>query len=723
MNQPLNQLESLGRYKLIRELGRGGMSVVYLAKDTELGREVAIKCVDTSVQVTAKLAERLRSEAKLLAQLNHSNIVQLYDVIEQGNILGLVIEYIGGDTLTQRLKQAPSKEVKLKWLAEVAEGLASAHKKGIAHCDLKTDNVLITHDNIAKVADFGIAKVKLDDYLEDDGLTRIDSVSGSYFSLSPEQATGEAVDTRTDLFSLAVLVFQTLIGKHPFGDTHNKVALLQRVISTPLEIEAISKRTLGARLAELIENLLSKNPDDRLYNAEEVAELLKSPVSRPQQPIDQTQEIPIRANSNNTQTPEQKKGYRWLMPSLMLIAGFTIGAIVLKLTTTVAPEQKLGRYIALDDIMATSSDEANSEQNRLISTTIRHSAENAILSLPNVGLVTAQDLNSTPGNLQKKALAAGVDQVLRIMVDCNISNCDVAIEQRSGAKMAVTAKKNFVVANSAATLYDLEKEIARQSADMLTGLALPKTSLNIASEDFTDYLNIYQQSKGGTASTLEHHAQIQKFIAKYPSYLPAYTLAYQVANHLRLNTGNLSPITKLKSLIESAPLKVRGSLRLKAYLCFIAIVSGDISSAQLQLNDLKTVTDDAVTISTLESALAYVKNDFDTLLELDRKNVQLRPSALNHYNLATSEYSIGNLEAAKFHVNATLALLPSDAYAKDLKGSIALSQGELDEAAAIYKHLISEHDDENYYANYGLTLLLKSDYTQAIASLTKVSLH
>jgi len=118
------------------------MSVVYLAKDTELGREVAIKCVDTSVQVTAKLAERLRSEAKLLAQLNHSNIVQLYDVIEQGNILGLVIEYIGGDTLTQRLKQAPSKEVKLKWLAEVAEGLASAHKKGIAHCDLKTDNVL-----------------------------------------------------------------------------------------------------------------------------------------------------------------------------------------------------------------------------------------------------------------------------------------------------------------------------------------------------------------------------------------------------------------------------------------------------------------------------------------------------------------------------------------------------------------------------------------------------
>ena len=166
MNTPLSQLESLGRYTLIRELGRGGMSVVYLAKDKELGREVAIKCVDTSDPSAAKLAERLRSEAKLLAQLNHPNIVQLYDVVEQDNILGLVIEFIGGDTLTQRLKQAPTKEVKLKWLAEVADGLASAHKKGIAHCDLKADNVLITQDNIAKVADFGIAKVKLDDYLQ-----------------------------------------------------------------------------------------------------------------------------------------------------------------------------------------------------------------------------------------------------------------------------------------------------------------------------------------------------------------------------------------------------------------------------------------------------------------------------------------------------------------------------------------------------------------------------
>ena len=169
MSDALNHIERLGRYQILRELGRGGMSVVYLARDSELERDVAIKCVDTSEPATARLVERLRAEAKLLAQLNSPHIVQLYDVVEQDAVLGLVIEFVGGHTLTQRLQQAPSRAVLLRWLAEVAEGLASAHQQGIAHCDLKGDNVLITQHNVAKIADFGIARAKLDDYLADEG--------------------------------------------------------------------------------------------------------------------------------------------------------------------------------------------------------------------------------------------------------------------------------------------------------------------------------------------------------------------------------------------------------------------------------------------------------------------------------------------------------------------------------------------------------------------------
>ncbi len=718
MNTPLKPMESLGRYELVRELGRGGMSVVYLARDTELGRKVAIKCVDTQDKLTAKLAARLRSEAKLLAQLNHPNIVQLYDVVEQDNTLGLVIEFVGGDTLTQRLKQAPTKEIRLKWLAEVADGLASAHQKGIAHCDLKTDNVLITNDNIAKIADFGIAKVKLDDYLEDDGLTRIDSVSGSYFSLSPEQAMGAAVDTRTDLFSLAVLAFQTLVGKHPFGDTHNKIALLQRVVSQAVEFDTSSRTILGVRLAEVIKNLLSKKPEERLYSADDVAELLRtSDLRTGSAPSnDETQEIPlVRLKSERKWLILNRT---WLMPTAMLLAGFTIGALALKLLTLTQPKQEPIRYVALDEIKVTSLKGLNSSKNPLISTAVRHSAENAILSLVNIGLVTADDLNSNAGDLATKARAVGAEQVLRILVNCNASNCGVTLEERSGSKMAVTDKRNFVVPNSL-TLFDLETEVTIRSLDILGGQAPTRTALTITDNDFSDYLDIYQQSKAGTASTLEHHKRVQAFISKYPRYLPAYTLAYQVANHIKLNTGSLKPIEQLKALIEAAPPTLVKSLSLKTILCNIAIVTNQIESAEAQLTQIRNMTSDAVAISELESALAYAKNDFDALLVLDRKNVQLRPSALNHYNLATSEYFMGNLEAATQQINAALELLPNYAYAKDLQATIAINQGDLAKAEAIYKNLISEHEDENYYVNYGLTLMLKSDFDSAITALSK----
>ncbi len=724
MTTPLNQLESLGRYTLLRELGRGGMSVVYLAKDTELGREVAIKCVDTSAPSAAKLAERLRSEAKLLAQLNHPNIVQLYDVVEQENILGLVIEFVGGDTLTQRLKQDPSKEVKLKWLAEVADGLSSAHQKGIAHCDLKADNVLITHDNIAKVADFGIAKVKLNDYLEDDGLTRVDNVSGSYFSLSPEQATGQPVDTRTDLFSLAILTYQSLIGEHPYGDTHNKIALLQRIISEPAQISPKSALILGPRLGQVLIALLNKNPSKRLYNAAQVEEILRNNTQSSSPSEDETQEIPINAHeqkgeATSIQTETKRSTFKksWL-PLLMLATGFAVGALTLDLSSK--PETSLDSvtYIALDEIKVSSTEDSPQKQNALYKTSIKHSAENALLALTNVGLVTASDLNSATGSLAQKALAAGVDKVLRVSLDCGKNSCDITLEERQGPKMAVSKRTNFISPFSL-TLSEVENQITSKSIELLGGKLTDQASVAISDKDYQRYLSVYKDSKAGTASTIQQHQAITTFIRKYPSYEPAYLLAFRIANHLNLTSGNGGPLSELEELVNSAPKTLESRVSIKIILCNIAIVTGDISQAESRLDEIRTTDADIVEISQLESALAYAKNDFDSLLELDRKNVLLRPSALNHYNLATSEFFVGNLDSANEQLDAALALLPSYAYARDLKASIAMSQGKLTDAENIYKSLINESDGGNYYVNYALTLMLKGEATSAVTMLEK----
>ncbi len=724
MTTPLNQLESLGRYTLLRELGRGGMSVVYLAKDTELGREVAIKCVDTSVPSAAKLAERLRSEAKLLAQLNHPNIVQLYDVVEQENILGLVIEFVGGDTLTQRLKQDPSKEVKLKWLAEVADGLSSAHQKGIAHCDLKADNVLITHDNIAKVADFGIAKVKLNDYLEDDGLTRVDNVSGSYFSLSPEQATGQPVDTRTDLFSLAILTYQSLVNEHPFRVTHNKVAFLQSIISEPAQISPTAAAILGPRLSQVIMGLLNKNPSERLYNASQVGEILKCSTHSTAPSEDETQDIPISADVEKYQTVTAQttaSAFRksW-GPILMLIIGFAVGALTLNLSNKPDTSLDSVTYIALDDINLVSSEDSPQKQNALYKTSIKHSAENALLALSNVGLVTADDLNSVKGSLAQRALAAGVDKVLKISLECGKNSCDITLEERQGPKMAVSRRDNFISPFSL-TYSELEKQITSKSIELLGGKLSDQVNVVISDQDYQSYLSVYRDSKSGTASTIQHHEVITTFIKKYPNYEPAYILAFRSANHLNLTSGNQSPLNELKALVQSAPNTLKSQVDLKIILCNIAIATGGISEAESCLNEIRTTDVDIVEISQLESTLAYAKNDFDTLLELDRKNVLLRPSALNHYNLATSEFFRGNLDASDEQLDLALALLPSYTYARDLKASIAMSKGKLDEAETIYKSLISESKDESYYINYALTLMLKGQAFSATPMLEKAN--
>jgi len=714
MNTPLNQLGSLGRYTLLRELGRGGMSVVYLAKDTELGREVAIKCVDTSDPAAAKLAERLRSEAKLLAQLNHPNIVQLYDVVEQDNILGLVIEFIGGDTLTQRLKQAPTKEVKLKWLAEVADGLASAHQKGIAHCDLKADNVLITHDNIAKVADFGIAKVKLDDYLEDDGLTRMDSVSGSYFSLSPEQATGKAVDTRTDLFSLAILIYQSLVGEHPFGDTHNKVALLQRIIGDPLIVHPSTQATLGLRLLELTKNLLSKAPEDRLYSAEDTAELLRSSQGPKLSEQNDTAEILIQTDAEIA-TQSKTRAWKAITSKLALVvSGFLVGLLFLKVLSPTQQAKAEVSYIALDEIKVSVSENFNSTLIPLIKTGLQQSAESSLLSFDRVGLVDADELNSVDGDYVRKARTSGVQDIVKIAANCELKKCDIKIQRRSGERMAISQQTTFPIAVN--SMVDLRSAVNAQLPKLFDESPLPRSSntIELNEEDYRRYLEINTDSDFGVSNDPKFFKQIEKLINDSPNFAPSYSLYSQLGTQLARNTGQNSILSTVLDTLETAPKSVRQNKATKRQIIVTLIEMQRISEAKVAYNSLKSDTPDELFLSEIESSIAYAESDFEKLLQLDRQNAIWRPSLTNLYNLATSEFFVGNFNEASSVINDALKLDPNDPYSLGLKATIQVSLGELSSAISTYHELLRNNQDSNSYTNYGLALTLSGEYEKAI---------
>lgn len=264
------ELIQLGHYELHDCIGRGGMGLVYRARDTRLDRQVAIKCLRTEL-FEHHYVERFKREALLLAKLNHPNIVQIYDFIEAPDQLALVMELVEGQNLQLHLREhiVPFAQ-RMRWLTEIAQGLAVAHDAGIIHRDLKAENILINQRNVAKITDLGIAKS------QDYNATLTDHVAGSYCSMSPEQAMGEAIDFKSDLFSFGILAYQLLCGAHPFGDTNNKLQLMQRIISHPPIAPGKHNPNLPPEINDLLGQLLSKDPAKRPDNTHWVAAQLET---------------------------------------------------------------------------------------------------------------------------------------------------------------------------------------------------------------------------------------------------------------------------------------------------------------------------------------------------------------------------------------------------------------------------------------------------------------
>ncbi|GGZ96831.1 hypothetical protein GCM10008090_01340 [Arenicella chitinivorans] len=708
MSDALSHITRLGRYQVLRELGRGGMSVVYLARDSELERDVAIKCVDTSKPATARLVQRLRAEAKLLAQLNSPHIVQLYDVVEQDSMLGLVIEFVGGHTLTQRLQQAPSRAVVLRWLAEVADGLANAHQQGIAHCDLKGDNVLITQHNVAKIADFGIARVKLDDYLAEDGAVRSGSVSGSYFSLSPEQATGQPVDTRSDLFSLAVLIYQALVGRHPFGETANKAALLERIVSSPFTLASDAQSVLGLRLGEVVSNLLSKAPADRLYTASEVAEFLRN-AQQPegQQADDTTQLIPLQP------TPSAAPRWKaWLSRGALLAAGFVVGMGIIKYSPLFSGANDTVHFVALDTIEITTDPEFNDELMPLIQSTLQTTAEQAVLSLQDTGLISSREFDAVEGDYRQRATATGATSILNLLADCGRNKCDLKLRKYDGPQMAVTEQRSWPVAVQ--NLTDIRNTLRAELLALYPAAAQGDSEMAVSEDIYRTYLDVFLDSENGKQAKPEHLITLDKLIARQPFFIPAYDLARRVSQRLNTVTGDGVHLTRLERILAYAPDALNEDPSILAAKIYVKLQQERHDEAEELFAFAQQVVKDKSALINLETDLAYYGNQPQRLLELDRKNSVLRPSAKTFYNLATSEYSFGNYTASMAAVDRALELNSDYSFALSLRGTVAMRQGDLVSAIRDFNQALKSNQSGSNYSNLGVALMLSSDYQGAI---------
>ena len=263
--------QTISHYRITEKLGGGGMGVVYGAEDTNLGRPVAIKFLPEDSFDDEAAAERFRREARAASALNHPHICTIHDLGEHGGVPFLAMERLEGRSLRDLLAERRlAAEEALRLGDQVADALSAAHARGIVHRDVKPENLFVTDRGDAKVLDFGLAKELT--AAEDDEtltqLTREGSTVGTLTYMSPEQILGGVVNSRSDIFSLGVVLYEMLAGAHPFRRGHQMQTVDAILHQAPPPLRASSD--LPGRVAEVVERMLAKNPDDRYQSLEEV---------------------------------------------------------------------------------------------------------------------------------------------------------------------------------------------------------------------------------------------------------------------------------------------------------------------------------------------------------------------------------------------------------------------------------------------------------------------
>ena len=371
------------RYEITQLLGEGGMSFVYKAIDKQLQRTVAIKTLKPVYVEQEKFVERFKREAQTAANLNHPNIVQIFDW-GIGDEPFFVMEYIEGSTLTSIISKKRTLSISdiLFIGAQVSSGLQAAHSQGLVHRDIKPGNIMITPEGKVKVTDFGIVSLQN----EESDITKTGSILGTASYISPEQAQGKPVSKESDLYSLGTVLYELITGRPPFeGET--PIATATKHITDKPEKLSVYRQNIPKGVENAILKLLHKYPKDRFKNAEDLRALLL-------QQKNQLQSIQTQENLVGLTNPKVK--YRFTLPVLAISLSIVIGTIwtLTRIFDGLPVDGETQIIIEIPDLTGSSQTEAlNDLQNLGFKVGIENSAHP---NVPEGSVIRTQPLANTP---------------------------------------------------------------------------------------------------------------------------------------------------------------------------------------------------------------------------------------------------------------------------------------------------------------------------------------
>ncbi len=318
---------TVGPYKITQYIGRGGMATIYKAHQITLDRDVALKVIHPALKEDESFVQRLKREASIIAKLNHPNIVPVYDYGELDGMSYLVMRFIDGKTLKEILQdQKLGTERILDIIRPVADALSYAHARGVLHRDVKPSNILIDNEGHVYLADFGLARLTQGD----DSTISQDMIIGSPQYISPEQAKAEAVDARSDIYSLGIVIYEMFTGRAPFhGDT--SYATITAHINQPLPPPRSFNPKVPPAVEKVLEKALAKEREKRFGSVRDMMKALENAVRGPMEADEPVTPLPLLASNSPTQSPRQNplgrlKG-NWQDRSPLLLGAIGILAV------------------------------------------------------------------------------------------------------------------------------------------------------------------------------------------------------------------------------------------------------------------------------------------------------------------------------------------------------------------------------------------------------------
>ncbi|HUU05179.1 MAG TPA: protein kinase [Patescibacteria group bacterium] len=712
--------KTFGHYRILEKIGEGGMGMVYKAEDIVLKRPAALKFLPPDLVNDPAAKERFVLEAQAASALNHPHITTIYSIEESPERTFIAMEYIEGRTLKETISVGTGRDLSLPLnqvldiAIQVCEGLAAAHEKGIVHRDIKADNIMLSARGQAKIMDFGLAKLK-----GAEKLTQTRSTLGTLSYMSPEQAKGEEVDLRSDLFSFGVVLYELLAGRLPFAGEY-QAAVIYAIINEDPQPVARYNSHVSAELERIVGKALAKDREERYQHADE----LLADLRREKKKLEYVKAglvIPEKA------APKSKHK---MLPLALAVAVLVLFILIFSpFKIRFGPQQTVQAGENSLAIMYFENMQDPADKNRIAQ---------MITALLTTGL------SDSPRYLQIVSSQRLFD-ILNLLGkgDLHVIDKTVASEvaRKAGVQWMVTGKvlstkPNIVLISEISNVAtgkilatqrvngapgeDLFAVIDKLSPQVVKALALPEQAQKELGRPVAEATTHSQDAYRSYLEGLENFYKGYTFeaesdFAKTLDYDPAFAMAYYFLALINLHDGKYR---EAKTHIAQAT-KYSANITQKEKLYLEGLT--DITAGQYE-RGIKTIREITNQFQDEKEAFlwlasVYIQNLYnpEEAIRCLNKAIAIDPLYKYAYNLLAYAYNdAGDFEKSLWAINKYISLAPGEANPYDSRGDLYSYNGQLDAAIESYKKaLTSKHDFWMSLYKIGVLRMFKKEYAEA----------